>query len=102
MSPELEQVTFRRSASTQRAGAEVWELVAASGEVIAWAEVFRAPSQWGVRLQDRIPLVSDADLVKLVGKMLTWELACSADTVDVVLGRTHDHHTLVKVGGEYV
>jgi hypothetical protein len=101
VSPELEQVSFRRSAG-QRDGVQVWELVAPSGQVIAWAEIFEAPNQWGVRVQDRVPGVADGDLVKLVGKMLTWEVRCPAETVDVVLGRTHDHHTLVRVGGEYV
>jgi len=102
VTPELEQVTFRRSTSGHKASVEVWELVSASGEVFAWAEIFAAPSQWGVRVQDRAPGVADGDLVKLVGKLLTWEVHCPADTVDVVLGRSHDHHTLVKVGGEYV
>jgi hypothetical protein len=102
MSPELEQVTFRRSAGGAAAGAQLWELVAPTGEVFAWAEVFEAPEQWGVRLRDRAPSIVDHDLVRLVGKLLTWEVHCPADTVDVVLGRSHDHHTLVRVGGEYV
>lgn len=106
MTPELEQVTFRKSQATgPGAGGsrgQMWELVAVGGGVFAWAEVFPGSDQWGVRVQDRAPGVSDADLVKLVGKMLLWEVGCPADTVDIVLGRTHEHHTLVRVGGEYV
>lgn len=123
MTPELEEVTFRRcqtapgegheggatprrdhgpGGSSGTASRELWEFVAHGGEVFAWAEVFPAADQWGVRLQDRAPDVLDGDLLKLVGKLLIWDIGCPADTVDVVLGRTHDHHTLVRVGGEYV
>jgi hypothetical protein len=106
VTPELEQVTFRRTSagpqSGGRAGGEVWELVATSGEVIAWAEVFAAPTQWGVRVRDRVPTVADTDHVRLVGNMQIRALHCPADTVDVRQGRSHEHHALVKVGGEYV
>ena len=105
MSPDLERVDFTRVEAPRGAGpgVQVWDLVAPDGSgVFARAEVFPGEEQWGVRLQDRAPALSDADLVKLVARLLVWHVGCDSDTVDVVLGRTHDHHTLVKVGADYV
>lgn len=113
---ELERVTFRRVAppagpAPQVHGAQggqgaqevqVWDMVGPEGTVFARAEVFPGQEQWGVRLQDRAPALEDADLVRLVARLLVWEVRCPADTVDLVLGRTHEHHTLVKVGADYV
>ncbi len=103
MSPDLERLSFRRvdASAATRAGVQLWQIVALSGEVVAQAEIFPGESQWGVRVQDRLP-VPDADLLRLVAKLLVWHVNCPAETVDVVLGRTHDHHALVRVGGDYV
>lgn len=80
----------------------LWELVAPDGTVFARAELFPGEQQWGVRLQDRAPAIEDGDLLRLVARLLVWHVECPADTVDVVLGRTHEHHILVKVGADYV
>lgn len=80
----------------------MWDLVDEAGVAFARAEVFEGKEQWGVRVQDRAPNLADGDLLRLVGHLLVWHVSCPADTVDVVLGRTHDHHPLVRVGGEYV
>lgn len=108
--PSIGSVTFRRyegpvpPASEGLAASEVqrWEFIAPEGHVFAQAEVFPGEDQWGVRLADTAPAISDSDLLRLVGRMLTWEIGCKADTIDVVLGRTHEHHALVRVGGDYV
>lgn len=85
-----------------RPDVRVWDLVGPDGGVFARAEVFPGETQWGVRLQDRAPALEEADLVRLVANLLVWHVGCTADTVDVVLGRTHRHHTLVRVGADYV
>jgi hypothetical protein len=101
---DLEKVTFRRIAAPAGAhpSLQLWEMVATTGEVFARAEIYVAPTQWGVRLADRAPALSDSDLLRLVAKLLVWDAGCTTDTVDVVLGRTHDHHALVRVGADYV
>jgi hypothetical protein len=99
---DLERVTFRRVAERGE-GARFWDFVAPDGAtVFARAEVFPGTVQWGVRLQDRAPALEDRDLLRLVARLLVWEIACPAETVEVVLGRTHDRHALVKVAGDYV
>ena len=98
---EIDCVDFRRVAATP-AGVTVWDVVAPDGSVFARAEVFPGETQWGVRLRDHAPALEDADLLRLVSRLLVWHVSCPADTVDVVLGRTHVHHTLVKVGADYV
>jgi hypothetical protein len=55
-----------------------------------------------VRVHDRAPNVEDDDLLRLIARLLVWHAKCPTDTVDVVLGRTHEHHTLVKVGPDFV
>jgi hypothetical protein len=103
---DLDQVVFRRVEPVPAgapAGVQVWDLVAPDGSgVFARAEVFPGQTQWGVRLGDRAPALTDEDLVKLVARLLVWEVGCRADTVDIVLSRTHEHHTLVRVGADYV
>lgn len=79
-----------------------WDFKDESGWVFARAEIFEGAEQWGVRVHDRAPAMEDADLLRLVAKLLVWHARCPTDTVDVVLGRTHEHHTLVKVGADYV
>lgn len=79
-----------------------WDFVAEDGTAFARAEVFPGKDQWGVRVADRAPDLDERDLVKLVGKLLVWELGCTAETVEVVLGRSHDRITMVRVQGEYV
>lgn len=80
----------------------VWDISAPGRGVFARAEIFPGPEQWGVRLQDRAPELDARDLLRLVARLLVWHAHCPAETVDVVLGRTHDHHPLVRVGGDYV
>ncbi len=94
--------TFRKVGSDARTGAELWDFVAADGTVFARAEIFSGSEQWGVRVQDRAPELDARELVRLVGQLLVWDVGCKAETVDVVLGRTHEHQTLVRVAGEYV
>ena len=79
-----------------------WDFVSEDGTVFARAELFPGKDQWGVRLLDRAPDLDDRELTKLVGKLLVWEVGCTADTVEVVLGRSHDRVTMVRVQGEYV
>ena len=94
--------TFRNAGTAPGTGAQLWDFVAPDGTVFARAEVFAGSEQWGVRVQDRAPELETRELVSLVGRLLVWEIGCKAETVDVVLGRTHEHQTLVRVAGEYV
>lgn len=100
MSLDPTLVRYDRDAS--RSG-EVW-LLTAPGEsrAFAMAEVFRAQTQWGIRIQDSRRDLSDYDLLACVRHLLTWVVGCDVDTIDVVLGRTHEHVMLLRVGGEYV
>lgn len=93
---DVDRVTFTPVAQ------RFWDFVAPDGAVFARAEVFVGDEQWGVRLADRAPGIADADLLRLVARLLVWSLHCPADTVEVVLSRTHDRHVLVKVAGDYV
>jgi len=79
-----------------------YDMVAPAGHVFARAELFPAAEQWGVRLADKAPELDDSALLRLVARMLVWEAGCRAETVDVVLSRTHKHYTMVRVGGDYV
>ena len=79
-----------------------WDIADAKGEVFARAEIFEGSEQWGVRLRDRAPEIPDAALVKTLAQLLVWHAGCRSETVDVVLSRNHEHHTLVRVGGDYV
>jgi hypothetical protein len=79
-----------------------WDFRDESGRVFARAEIYEGKEQWGVRVHDRQPDLDDGELLRLVARMLVWHAQCTTDTVDVVLGRTHEHHTLVKVSGDYV
>ena len=65
-------------------------------------EIFEGREQWGVRLFDRAPQMHESDLIRVVAHLLVWHAQCRTETVDVVLARTHDHHTLVRVSGDYV
>ncbi|UJR80774.1 hypothetical protein [Sandaracinus amylolyticus] len=79
-----------------------WDVIDEAGTTIARAEVFEGREQWGVRLLDRAPNLHDSDLIRLVAHLLVWHAQCRTETVDVVLARTHEHHTLVRVSGDYV
>lgn len=79
-----------------------WDVIDEHGKAIARAEVFEGNEQWGVRLFDRAPHMHDSDLIRVVAHLLVWHASCRTETVDVVLARTHDHHTLVRVSGDYV
>jgi hypothetical protein len=89
-------------AEFRAAGRNVWDIGMKGDPPFARAEVFPGEVQWGVRLQDRAPDLDERDLLRLVAKLLVWHVQCRAETIDVVLGRSHDHHTLVRVGGDYV
>lgn len=107
MATDLGAVTMERAApgkadAVGQRAQQHWAFKDARGVLFAHAEVFEAPEQWGVRVHDRAAQLSDAELLKMVGQMLVWHAGCRSDTVDVVLGRSHEHHTLVRVGGEYV
>lgn len=79
-----------------------WDFKDERGYVFARAEIFEGREQWGVRVHDRAPHIPDDELLRLVAKLLVWHANCPTETVDVVLGRTHEHHTLVRVGADYV
>jgi len=102
--PELDQATFRRVEGVQltQGASQLWDMIAPAGHVFARAEIFEGESQWGVRLQDKAPDLRDEELLKLVSRMLVWEVGCRADTVEVVLSRNHERHMLVRVGADYV
>lgn len=105
MGADLDRVEYRRVVPPPPglpADVEVWDLVAPDAGVFARAEVFPGETQWGVRLRDRAPALEESDLVRLVATLLVWHVGCTAETVDVVLGRSHRHHTLVRVGADYV
>ena len=104
---EPDRVSMRRVAPTSvdEVGARAqqhWDLADPEGRVFARAEVFEGREQWGVRLHDRAPELADAELLRLVAHLLVWHARCPTDTVDVVLGRSHEHHLLVKVGADFV
>lgn len=79
-----------------------WDFKGPAGAVFMRAEVYEGVEQWGVRVHDRAPQLEDDELLRLVARLLVWHAKCPTDTVDVVLGRTHEHHTLVKVGADFV
>jgi hypothetical protein len=79
-----------------------WNIIDESNVIIARAEIFEGSEQWGVRFFDRAPALDDSDLLRVVAHLLVWHAQCATETVDVVLGRTHEHHTLVRVSGDYV
>lgn len=79
-----------------------WDFKGPAGVVFMRAEVFEGAEQWGVRVHDRAPQLEEDELLRLVARLLVWHAKCPTDTVDVVLGRTHEHHTLVKVGADFV
>lgn len=79
-----------------------WDFKDPRGEVFMRAEIYEGEEQWGVRVHDRAPTLEESDLLRLVARLLVWHAHCPTDTVDVVLGRTHEHHTLVKVGADFV
>lgn len=85
-----------------RNAAQHWDIVEESGKVVAHAEVFEGREQWGVRLFDQAPALEVDELVRLVAHLLVWHAQCRTETVDLVLGRTHEHQTLVRVSGDYV
>lgn len=79
-----------------------WDVIDEAGVAIARAEIFEGNEQWGVRLFDRAPRLHDSDLIRIVAHLLVWHAQCRTETVDVVLARSHEHHTLVRVSGDYV
>ena len=99
--PQVRFVTTPADAGPSEAGSR-YDMVAPDGNVFARAELFPGDQQWGVRLADRAPELEPAALLRLIARLLVWEVGCCADTVDVVLSRTHDYYSLVRVGGDYV
>lgn len=107
MSVELESVSIVRVNPTSvdrvaKGASQYWDFVDQTARVFMRAEVFEGAEQWGVRVHDRAPEIDDSDLLRLIAKLLVWHARCPTDTVDVVLGRTHEHHTMVKVGADFV
>lgn len=98
---DVERVTFAQREPAD-GSPQTWEMLTPAGAIFARAEVFPGAEQWGVRVADGAPSLTDADLMRLVARLLVWEAGCTTETVDVVLSRTHDHTTLVRVGGDYV
>ncbi|MFK7992175.1 MAG: hypothetical protein AB8I08_39515 [Sandaracinaceae bacterium] len=92
--PKVDDVAQRAS--------QHWDFKDEGGTVFMRAEIYEGSEQWGVRVHDRAPSVGDSDLIRLIAQLLVWHAHCPTDTVDVVLGRTHEHHTLVKVGADFV
>ncbi len=88
--------------SISKTAAQFWDVVGEDGKVLVHAEIFEGKEQWGVRVFDRAPHLDDATLVRLVAHVLVWHASCPTETVDVVLFRTQEHHTLVRVAGDYV
>lgn len=82
---------------------QFWDIVdPATKTVIAHAEVFVKPDQWGVRLFDRAPSLDELDLTRVVAKLLVWHAACPAETVELWLARTKTRSVMVRVSGDYV
>ncbi|MCC6872807.1 MAG: hypothetical protein IT378_00750 [Sandaracinaceae bacterium] len=79
-----------------------WDFADEQGRVFMRAEIYEGVEQWGVRVHDREPSLGDEEILRLIARLLVWHAPCPTDTVDVVLGRTHAHHTLVKVGADFV
>ncbi|MGE3634619.1 MAG: hypothetical protein AB7P00_32270 [Sandaracinaceae bacterium] len=92
--PKVDQVSARADSH--------WDFSGPDGGVFMRAELYAGQEQWGVRVHDRAPQLDDDDILRLVARLLVWHAKCPADTVDVVLGRTHEHHTMVKVGADFV
>lgn len=82
-------------------GQQVWD-VTDDDNLVARAEVFEGPNQWGVRLFDKLPMLDDGSLLRVVARLLVWECGCRTDTVDVVLMRTHEHHAMIRTGADYI
>lgn len=105
----LNQMRYERAAAGRSRIDEVsaranqhWDVFDEAGVAVARAEIFEGSEQWGVRFFDRAPRLDDSDLLRVVAHLLVWHAQCRTETVDVVLGRTHEHHTLVRVSGDYV
>jgi hypothetical protein len=82
---------------------QLWDVVdPSSGTSIAHAEIYVRPDQWGVRLFDRAPSLDEADLTRIVAKLLVWHAACAVETVDLWLMRNGNKSTMVRVSGDYV
>lgn len=97
VAPQLARIDASSAKAQQH-----WDVIDESGATVARAEVYEGKEQWGVRLFDRAPHMHDSDLVRIIAHLLVWHAQCRTETVDVVLARTHEHHTLVRVSGDYV
>lgn len=105
MEAAIERVAFRRVGQQEKAPQQVWDLVAPpdhGGHAFARAEIWEGESQWGVRLHDRAPEMSAAQLLRVASRLLVWGIGCPADTVEVVLARDHSRHLLIRTGADYV
>jgi len=106
---EIDRLEFRRvkaslAKDAQSAKAkQFWDVVdPASGTAIAHAEIYEKPDQWGVRLFDRAPSLDEADLTRIVAKLLVWHAGCTVETVELWLMRSGAQSTMVRVSGDYV
>ncbi|MEC7524425.1 MAG: hypothetical protein VYE22_31380 [Myxococcota bacterium] len=101
-SVEIRRVVPPKVDAVAKRAQQHWDFLDRSGHVFARAEIYEGSEQWGVRVHDRAPGLEDGDLLRLVARLLVWHAKCPTDTVDVVLGRSHEHHTMVKVGADFV
>lgn len=102
---EIDQVTFREVAVTRReadAPHRLFECVAPAGHVFAKVEIWTGETQWGARILDQAPDLSEPELLRVVSNLLVWTIDCPADTVEVVLARSYARHLLIRTGPEYV
>jgi hypothetical protein len=103
---DIPRVSFAPTPASTPAASDApearYDFISPDGFVFARAELFPAPEQWGVRLADGAPELADSSLLRLVSRLLVWEAGCRAETIDVVLSRTHKHYALVRVGADYV
>lgn len=94
--------SMRSRDAVSHTASQHWTVRDDGGAVLGFAEVFEGKEQWGVRFFDQAPHMDDSDLVRVVAHLLVWHAQCRTETVDLVLARTHEHHTLVRVSGDYV
>jgi hypothetical protein len=105
MRADLAQATFRQVDHQRReadAPHQIWECVAPLGHVFGKVEIWTGETQWGVRLIDSAPDLSEPELLAVVSNFLVWTLKCPAETVEVVLARSYTKHLMIRTGPEYV
>ncbi|MFO0681712.1 MAG: hypothetical protein U0234_06665 [Sandaracinus sp.] len=107
---EIDRLTYRRVApparprdATSAKAKQFWDIVEPDGgAVVAHAEVFEKPDQWGVRLFDRAPQLDEIELTRIVANLLVWHAGAQVETVELWLARNGARSVLVRVRGDYV